>query len=103
MGVIAGVPGTTRESIRRRSRELRRVLVDEGLPIVCIHSSNGGAYLADDASDHAMYRQAIEREAKRMLARSRRLKQTVPAADTAGQLAMLDTTPDAPTSALLGD
>ncbi len=103
LGVIAGVPGKSRESIRRRSRELRRVLEAEGLPIVCIHRSSGGSYLADEAADHVMYRLALEREAKRQLARSARLKRSAPVADAAGQLAMFDTAPSAPTSALCGD
>ncbi len=103
LGVIAGVPGRKRETIRRRSRELRRVLETEGLPIVCIHSSSGGAYLADDAADHAMYRQALEREAKRQLARSARLKRAMPAADATGQLSMFDTTPGVQKCALLGN
>lgn len=103
LGLAAGVPGHSRESIRRRCRELRRVLEAEGLPIVCIHASNGGSYLADDAADHAMYHRALEREAKRQLARSSRLKRSTPAADAAGQFAMFDMTPSPPTSALYGD
>jgi len=103
LGVIAGVPGTKRETIRRRSRELRRVLEAEGLPIVCIKTSTGGAYLADDAADHAMYRQVLEREAKRQLARAARLKRSPAVADAAGQLAMFELTPSAQTCALLGD
>lgn len=102
LGMIAGVPGRSRESIRRRSRELRRVLEAEGLPIVCIHSSSGGAYLADDAADHAMYRQALEREAKRMLARSARLKRSHAASCAAGQLSMFDTS-GSHNCTLLGD
>jgi hypothetical protein len=103
LGRIAGVPGKRRESIRRRSRELRRVLEAEGLPIVCIKTSKGGAYLADDAADHAMYRQALEREAKRQLARTARLKRSPAAADAAGQFAFFDTKPRASNCALLGD
>lgn len=110
LGRLAGVPGKGRESIRRRSRELRRVLEAEGLPIVCIKTSKGGAYLAEDAADHAMYRQALEREAKRQLARAARLKRSAPAVDAAGQLAMFDMTggmtggtPSAQTCALFGD
>jgi hypothetical protein len=103
LGRLAGVPGNGRESIRRRSRELRRVLEAEGLPIVCIKTSKGGAYLAQDAADHVMYRAALEREAKRQLARAGRLKCSPAAADAAGQLAMFDTMPSSPTSALCGD
>lgn len=103
LGRIAGVPGKSRESIRRRSRELRRVLEAEGLPIVCIKKSKGGSYLADDAADHAMYRQVLEREAKRQLARAARLKRSPAVADAAGQFAMFDTTPGAQRCALLGD
>ena len=95
LGVVAGVPGKSRESIRRRSRELRRVLEAEGLPIVCVKSSSGGSYLADGAADHAMYHQALEREAKRQLARTNRLKRSTPAADAVGQLSMFDPTPSA--------
>lgn len=103
LGVLAGVPGKMRETIRRRSRELRRVLEAEGLPIVCIKTSKGGAYLAEDATDHAMYRQATEAEGKRRLARAARLKRSPAAADAAGQLAMFDTKPSAQTCALFGD
>lgn len=103
LGRIAGVPGNKRETIRRRSRELRRVLEAEGLPIVCIKTSKGGSYLAEDAADHAMYRQALEREAKRQLARSARLKRSPAAADAAGQFSMFDTTPSAQKCALFGD
>lgn len=93
LGRLAGVPGKSRESIRRRARELRRDLEAGGLPIVCVSSCNGGAYLAEDARDHTMYRAALEREAKRQLARAARLSRTPAAADAAGQLSMFDLTP----------
>jgi hypothetical protein len=103
LGVIAGVPGKKRETIRRRSRELRRVLEAEGLPIVCIRTAKGGSYLADDAADHAMYRQALEREGKRQLARAARLKQSQAVADASGQFSIFGGAPRANNSALLGD
>jgi len=96
LGVIARVPGKQRETIRRRVRELCRDLESQGLPIVAVRSSRGGRYLAEDATDHAMYRAAFEAEGKRRLARAANLKLTQSAADAAGQFSMFDTTPEEP-------
>lgn len=96
-GRILGLAGKDRESIKRRSRELRKALVEDGVPIVCIHSAKGGAYIAEDAAEHRLYRQAVEAEGKRKLARAASLKRSRAAADAGGQFSMFDLSGGGPT------
>lgn len=96
LGRAAGVPGKSRETIRRRARELRKALDQDGLPIVVVPGSKGGAYLAETSTDHRLYAELLAAEGRRKLARAAALKRSRDAADAGGQYSMFDLSADRP-------
>ena len=81
-------PRQSRESIRRRVRELIEQLRHDGHQVVADSSPNGGYYLADSAADLVGYAQERRGHGLHHLAAASAVRHSFDLADATGQLAL---------------
>ena len=89
-------PRSSIETRKRRVRELIEELRDEGVPIAAVEGGLG-YWIAETVEDHARYEAALERHGVSRFLKARANRHCQARADTAGQLAMINTAPLAPT------
>jgi len=81
-------PRQSRESVRRRVRELIEQLRHDGHQVVADSSPNGGYYLADTAADLVGYAQERRGHGLHHLAAASSVRHSFELADATGQLAL---------------